>query len=298
MPSNLHTSRPDETGAAGSLYVVATPIGNKDDITLRALNILGEVELVATEDTRKTGRFLKIHNLKCRLISYHEHNERQRTPELMRKLAAGTSIALVSNAGTPSVSDPGYRLITAAVDAGIKVVPIPGVSAATAAISVSGLATDSFIFFGFPSKKKGRRLSQLAELAGEPRTIIFYESPKRVLKLIEEIIDVMGSRRCVLAREMTKRHEEFLRGNLATVRENLKKKYEIKGECTLLVAGCEQAGYGKIPGNDKPELKSAIEKALADQNQRLSDLAREIAREYGLTKKQVYAQALKIQKKQ
>lgn len=289
MPSTLHTNNPENAGATGSLYIVATPIGNKDDITLRALNILGEVDLVATEDTRKTGRFLMLHNIKSRLISYHEHNENQRTPELMRKLAAGTSIALVSNAGTPSVSDPGYRLTTAAVAAGITVIPIPGVSAATAAISVSGLATDSFVFIGFPLKKKGKRLTQLAELAHEPRTIVFYESPKRVLKLIAEIIDIMGNRQGVLAREMTKRHEEFLRGDLVAICESLKNRNEIKGECTLLINGC-----GQIQDIDMRAVRLAIEKSLAAKNQRLSDLAREIAREYGLTKKEVYTEALKI----
>jgi 16S rRNA (cytidine1402-2'-O)-methyltransferase len=292
MPSNLHTSRPDKTGAAGSLYIVATPIGNKDDITLRALKVLGEVDLVATEDTRKTGRFLKIHNLKCRLISYHEHNEKRRTPELLRKLAAGTSIALVSNAGTPSVSDPGYRLITAAVDEGIAVIPIPGVSAATAAISVSGLETDAFVFIGFPSKKKGKRLNQLTELANEIHTIIFYESPKRILKLIEEIIAIMGDRRGVLAREMTKRHEEYLRGNLSAILENLISRTEVKGECTLLVAGRAHEQNKNLEA-----VITAIEDALAADNRKLSDLAREIAREYDLTKKEVYAQALKIREK-
>jgi 16S rRNA (cytidine1402-2'-O)-methyltransferase len=289
MPSTLHTNNPNKTSTTGSLYVVATPIGNKNDITLRALNILREVELVATEDTRKTGRFLMLHNIKNRLISYHEHNEKQRTPELMRKLTAGTSIALVSNAGTPSVSDPGYRLITAAVANGISVIPIPGVSAATTAVSVSGLATDSFVFIGFPSKKKGKRLTQLEELANEARTIIFYESPKRLLKLIEEIIAIMGNRQGVLAREMTKRHEEFLRGNLADICETLKNRAEIKGECTLLIAGC-----GQMQDKNMPAVRMAIEQSLAANNHRLSDLAREIAKNYGLTKKEVYAEALRI----
>jgi len=289
MPSTSHTNNPSKTSPAGSLYVVATPIGNKDDITMRALNTLREVDLVATEDTRKTGRFLMLHNIKNRLISYHEHNEKQRTPDLMRKLTAGSSIALISNAGTPSVSDPGYRLITAAVGNGITVIPIPGVSAAIAAISASGLATDSFVFIGFPLKKKGKRLAQLEELAKQPRTIIFYESPKRILKLIEEIIDIMGDRQSVLAREITKRHEEFLRGNLADICKSLKNRTDVKGECTLLVAGC-----GQMQDKNMPAVRIAIEKSMAANNQRLSDLSREIAKEYGLTKKEVYAEALKI----
>ena len=154
----------------GSLYVVATPIGNREDITVRALNTLREVDLIAAEDTRKTGNFLSHHKIKNRLISYHEHNENKRTPEMISKLLDGVSIALVSNAGTPSVSDPGYRLIATAIENNIKIIPIPGVSAATAAMSVSGLPTDSFVFMGFPPRKKAKRLKFLTELAVEPHT--------------------------------------------------------------------------------------------------------------------------------
>jgi 16S rRNA (cytidine1402-2'-O)-methyltransferase len=154
---------------------VATPIGNKNDITLRALATLREVEFIAAEDTRKTYRFLAFHNIKSSLISYHEHNEEDRTPKLIKKLKEGLSIALVSNAGTPSISDPGYRLIQSAISHKISVVPLPGVSAATTALSVAGLPTDTFVFAGFLSKKKGKRSRQLDELAAERRTIIFYE---------------------------------------------------------------------------------------------------------------------------
>ena len=198
----------------GKLYVVATPIGNKDDITLRALRVLGEVDFVAAEDTRHTGRFLAHHKIKSRLISYHEHNEAERTPDLIKKLMDGSSIAVVSNAGTPSVSDPGYRLVKTAIDSGIMVIPIPGVSATITALSAAGLPIDSFIFMGFPARKKGKRLKQLSGLANENKTIVFYESPRRILNLIEEIIIIMGDRYGVLSREMTKLHEEFLRGNL------------------------------------------------------------------------------------
>ncbi|MGD8213155.1 MAG: 16S rRNA (cytidine(1402)-2'-O)-methyltransferase, partial [Desulfobacterales bacterium] len=171
----------------GTLYVVATPIGNRNDITLRALNVLRDVDLIAAEDTRKTRRFLERHALKNNLISYHEHNETERTPKLIAKLKKGLSIALVSNAGTPTVSDPGYRLITTALADHLNVIPIPGVSAVTTALSVAGLPTDSFVFIGFPVKKKTKRRQQLSDLASETRTIIFHESPRRILALLDEI---------------------------------------------------------------------------------------------------------------
>ncbi len=212
----------------GILYVVATPIGNRDDITIRALNILGHVDLVAAEDTRHTGRLLAHHNIKCHMISFHEHNENDRTPDLINRLKAGLSVALVSNAGTPSVSDPGYRLVKEAVINRIRVSPIPGVSAAIAALSVSGLPTDSFVFIGFPAKKKAKRLDQLKDLEGEGRTMVFYESPRRILTFLKEIITVMGDRYGVLSREMTKLHEEFIRGFLSEILSSLNARSAIK----------------------------------------------------------------------
>ena len=169
----------DHTPKSGILYVVATPIGNRDDITLRALNILQKADLVAAEDTRKSGKLLAHHGIKNRLISYHEHNEQKRTPQLIDKLLTGTSIALISTAGTPSVSDPGFRLITAAIENQIRVIPIPGVTAATAAMSVSGLPTDAFMFVGFAPKKKAKRMKFLTALEAQLQPLIFYESPKR-----------------------------------------------------------------------------------------------------------------------
>ena len=256
----------------GTLYVVATPIGNRDDITLRALNILREVDLIAAEDTRKTRRFLELHAIKSRLISYHEHNEDERTPKLIAKLKEGISIALVSNAGTPTVSDPGYRLITATLAGNLDVIPIPGVSAATAALSAAGLPTDSFVFLGFPAKKKTKRLQQLSDLASEPRTLIFYESPRRILTLLGEIEDAMGDRYAVFAREMTKLHEEFLRGRLSEIVIQLKQRAEIKGECTLLVMGCD-----KQESQSWEVVRQQIRTAVMNQRNSLSVIAREIA---------------------
>ncbi len=286
MPSNSHM---DDLGA---LYVVATPIGNRDDITVRALNILGNVDLVAAEDTRHTGRLLAHHNIKCHMISCHEHNEGERTPDLINRLKAGSSVALVSNAGTPSVSDPGYRLVKEAIANSIRVIPIPGVSAAIAALSVSGLPTDSFVFIGFPAKKKAKRLKQLQVLAGESRTMVFYESPKRILTLLKEIINVMGDRYGVLSREMTKLHEEFIRGFLSEILSSLDARPAIKGECTLLVTGCEESKEVSIK-----TVRTEIMKALEKKESKLSEISKIIGKKYGLPKKKVYDEALKLKHK-
>jgi 16S rRNA (cytidine1402-2'-O)-methyltransferase len=275
----------------GTLYVVATPIGNRDDITIRALNILRGVDLIAAEDTRKTHRFLRLHAIKGDLISYHEHNEAERTPKLIAKLANGASIALVSNAGTPTVSDPGYRLITAALTENLNVVPIPGVSAATAALSAAGLATDSYVFLGFPAKKRTKRLQQLNDLACEPRTLIFYESPRRIRMLLAEIEEMMGDRAAVLAREMTKLHEEFLRGRLSEITMRLRSRTSIKGECTLLVAGCD-----RDENLSWEVVKQRLRSAVINRKNSLTSIARELAAESGVSKNKIYTQALKIQK--
>jgi 16S rRNA (cytidine1402-2'-O)-methyltransferase len=195
----------------------------------------------------------------------------------------------VSDAGTPSVSDPGYRLIKAAIDNNIKVIPIPGVSAATAAMSVSGLSTDSFVFIGFAPKKKGKRLKFLTELAAGPRPLIFYESPKRLLTLLEEIISCLGDRPAVLAREMTKLHEEFIRGSVSEILMALKKRAKVKGECTLLVAGFE----GKEAFNSE-KIMAEIKAALEKQQSGSSEIARTIAKKYGVPKKDVYDLVLDV----
>ena len=275
----------------GTLYVVATPIGHRDDITLRALSILGQVDLIAAEDTRKTRRFLDLHGIQGRFISYHEHNENERTPQILKKLKTGASIALVSNAGTPSVSDPGYRLIKSAAKNEVSIVPIPGVSAAAAALSVAGLPTDAFTFAGFLPKKKGKRLNQLGALAKEPRTLIIYESPKRILLLLKEIISTMGNRYGVLAREMTKLHEEFIRGRLSEILEILEGRSETKGECTLLISGCQE-------GNtvNWETVRNEIRNELESKNEPVSRLAQKISQKYGLAKNKVYQEALEIRR--
>jgi 16S rRNA (cytidine1402-2'-O)-methyltransferase len=282
-------SNPEKNEKKGVLYVVATPIGNREDITLRALNILREVDLVAAEDTRKSGKLLAHYRIKNRLISFHEHNEKARTPQLIGKLLAGTTIALVSNAGTPSVSDPGYRLIKAAIANKITVTPIPGVSAAIAAMSVSGLPTDSFVFVGFVPKKKGKRLKYLTELGAEPRPLIFYESPQRILSLMEEIISCIGDRNAILAREMTKLHEEFVRGTVSKILKTIRARPAVRGECTLVVAGAEASEQV-----DAETVKTEIKEALQNGQDGLSEIARTIAKKYGLPKSEVYDLALEV----
>lgn len=291
MPLSLPTHNSKGTTGYGKLYVVATPIGNRDDITLRALKILKVVDVVAAEDTRHTGRFLKHHEIKSKLISYHEHNEKERTPVLIERLKAGASVALVSNAGTPALSDPGYRLIKSAIESNINVTPIPGVSAAIAALSVSGLPTDSFVFIGFPPKKKAKRLKLFDKLATVSRTLIFYESPRRILKLVEEIYSVMGDRPAVLSREMTKLHEEFTRGSLSQMLDHLQQGHEIKGECTLLVGGDK--------GNSDASLASLMDElnqGLKKKDATVSRLSKELARRHGIPKSVVYQKAVKIKK--
>ena len=271
----------------GVLYIVATPIGNLEDITVRALKILRDVDLIAAEDTRKSGKLLSHYRIKNRLVSYHEHNEKRRTPELVDQLLEGTSIALVSNAGTPCVSDPGYRLVAAAVANKIPVVPVPGPSAVMTAMSAAGLPTDSFVFIGFAPKKKGKRMKLLAELAFEPRALIFFESPRRILTFLEEVVSYIGDRPAVLAREMTKLHAEFIRGSVSEILETLEAKPETKGECTLLVGGCQKE---KAVG--RAVVKAEITSALEKQKGGLSDIAKTIAQKYGLSKKEVYEMAL------
>jgi 16S rRNA (cytidine1402-2'-O)-methyltransferase len=273
--------------APGTLYVVATPIGNMDDITLRALKILQAVDRIAAEDTRRTGRLLTHHGIQTRLVSYHEHNERQRTGELLAGLARGESIALVSDAGTPAISDPGYVLVHEAVQAGILVSPVPGPSAVISALSAAGLPTDAFLFLGFPPRKSGRRQRELTSLAAESRTLIWYESPRRIARFVEEVHGVLGERYAVIGREITKRYEEFLRGPLSELMQELRRRGDIKGEITLLVSGCDGAD-----AKSTSAIHDAIGRGLQDGRKGHSVLAREIAAAYGLSRREAYEMIL------
>ena len=292
MHSNFPTPDDGQSKEPGVLYVVSTPIGNREDITLRAIRVLRQADWVAAEDTRLTGRFLKSHGIRSRLISYHEHNEDERAPALIQKLLSGASVALVSSAGTPSVSDPGFRLIEQASASGLRVVPVPGVSAAITALSVSGLPTDAFVFVGFLPKKSRRRTDQIRALAQDARTLIFYESPRRIRRLLEELISIFGDRRGVLAREMTKLHEEFLRGTLSDLHRNLQSRSGLKGECTLLVSGSTRQ-----TATDMEEVRDELRSLIQDADTPLSAIAKRLALEHGLSRKSIYEEALRMKKK-
>ncbi len=293
MPSNSPTDRPARTSwpSVGTLFVVATPIGHMEDITLRAIRTLKEVNLIAAEDTRHTRKLLTRHEVSTPLVSYHDHNKDKRTPEIIRKLKSGNSIALVTDAGTPSVSDPGYYLVREAIQQAVPVVPIPGACAAISALSVSGLPTDSFVFIGFVPKKTSKRKQLLEQLKQECRTLVFYESPKRLLGLMREILNVMGDRKAVAARELTKLHEELLRGQLSTMVKDISVRPALKGECTLLVAGWE--GGQEI---DRHTLQGQLRRLRDEKGRSLSDAVKEVAKEYGLSRKLVYEEALKLEK--
>lgn len=223
-------------GATGTLYVVATPIGNMDDLTLRALATLQSVEVILCEDTRHTRALLARHGIAAATESYHEHNEVQKTPGIVTRLEEGASMALVSDAGTPTVSDPGYRLLNALRGTGVNVIPIPGASSVTTLLSVSGLPTDRFVFEGFLPVKKGKRQRRLDELAAEPRTIVLFESPHRIARTLAECLATWGDRPACLGRELTKKFEEIRRAPLSDLVAHVQGR-TVKGEITLAVGG-------------------------------------------------------------
>jgi 16S rRNA (cytidine1402-2'-O)-methyltransferase len=266
----------------GTLYIVATPIGNLEDITLRARRLLRECDCIACEDTRQTRKLLEHLDISKPLVSYYEHNEAGRAGELVAKLEAGANVALVSDAGTPLISDPGYRVVTAAINAGIQVVPIPGVTAAVSALSASGLATDSFRFCGFLPAKTTQRRKMLEQLKQETCTLIFYETPHRILDALTDVEAVMGSRPAVVARELTKIHEEFLRGTVAEIRSTLAARPSVKGEITLLIGKAESAGVA-----DDTPLEEAVRAAEVQGLSRM-DAIKRVAKDRGLSKREVY----------
>jgi len=268
----------------GTLYLVATPIGNLEDITYRAVRILREVDLIACEDTRHTRNLLDRYGVAKPVVSYHEHNEAARSEELVEKLSAGTNIALVSDAGTPLVSDPGYRVVAAAIRAGIRVVPIPGPSAVLAALAASGLGTSAFYFGGFLPPKSGQRARTLEGLRDETATVIFYEAPHRILETLGDVEKILGPRPVVVARELTKVHEEFLRGNAGEVRALLASRPSVKGEITLLI------GKSEAPASESTTIEEDVEMSIRAGMTRM-DAIKEVARKRGLAKREVYRRA-------
>jgi 16S rRNA (cytidine1402-2'-O)-methyltransferase len=270
-----------------TLYLVATPIGNLEDITLRALRVLQGVDLIACEDTRQTQRLLNHYGITTRTISYHEHNEMTKAAELVVDLESGARIALVTDAGMPGISDPGFRLISLAIRHQVPVVPIPGASAFLAALVASGLPTDSFRFSGFLPAKRGERRTLLESVRTSPRTQVFYEAPHRVLATLEDIVEALGpERQVVVAREVTKMHEEFLRGHAGEVLETLKSRGDVKGEITLLIAKAEEPppSAAAVRANIRARLNQLMSEEKMDEKGALKRLAKEM----GVSKSEAY----------
>ncbi len=269
------------------LYIVATPIGNLRDITLRALEVLAAADLIACEDTRVTRTLLDRYGIRTRRLSYHEHNAAKVRPRLLAELVSGRSVALVSDAGTPLVSDPGYRLVAAALDAGIAVVPVPGASAALAALVVSGLPSDAFLFLGFLPAKSGARRQRIARYADVEATLILYESPQRLTGALNDLADALGpDRTAAIARELTKRYEEVRRGTLGELAAAIAEAPPPKGEIVIVIAP-------PAPGEGLEfDLDALLTAALSRTS--LKDAVAEIAAMTGLARKTVYARALEL----
>src|SRR5246127_5539556 len=270
-----------------SLYLVATPIGNLEDITLRALRVLKEVDLIACEDTRQTLKLLSHYGIQTRLVSYHEHNEMTKASELVVDLEGGAKIALVTDAGMPGISDPGFRLITLAIRHHVPVVPIPGASAFLAALVASGLPTDSFRFSGFLPAKRGERRTLLESIRTSPRTQVFYEAPHRIVETLEDVVGVLGgARHVVVAREVTKLHEEFLRGRAEEVLETLKSRGEVKGEITLLIAKAEQ--HVQDSASAHVSVAQRVAQIMSEESVDEKLALKKVAKEMGVSKSEAY----------
>jgi 16S rRNA (cytidine1402-2'-O)-methyltransferase len=275
---------------APGLYIVATPIGNLRDITLRALEVLGSTDLVLCEDTRVTRKLLERHNLTPKLIAYHDHNAASVRPRVIEELSKGSSVALVSDAGTPLVSDPGFKLVEAAVEAGHRVFPVPGASAALAALVAAGLPSDRFFFEGFLPPKSGARKSRLAEIREIPATLIFYESGPRLSDSLADMSSTLGARNAAVCRELTKAFEEIRRGSLAELAAHYEEAGAPKGEIVIVVSP---------PGEEAPLDTADIDKKIQAAMKKLSlkDASAAIAAETGLPRKEIYARALALAEK-
>ena len=289
MPNNQARQKDDK----GTLYVVATPIGNLEDITLRALNILRTVEVIAAEGVGHSMGLCRHYGIKTRIISYNQHNSKTKGPELIRKLKSGSDVALITNAGTPGVSDPGISLIGRALEENITVSPIPGPSAVTAAISASGLPGDRFRFVGFLSNKPGRRKKELEELVSESQTLVFFEAPHRIRAMLMDLKNIFEGRQIVLVREQTKLHEEVIRGSADFLLERLTGD-TLKGEFTIVVSGGRGEERNVHLLDEK--IKKRIKRHLNEGKMSLKDIAGHISDEEGLTYRTVYRECLKIKR--
>ena len=272
----------------GTLYVVATPLGNLEDITFRAVRILREVSVIACEDTRRTVKLLNRYEIRTPMAIFHDYNKARAGAGLLRRLREGESVALVSDAGTPAISDPGYEMVRDAIAAGVPVEVIPGPSALVAALVVSGLPTDHFAFEGFLSNRPVRRRKALAALARETRTMIFYESPQRVAAFLSDAAEAFGERRACVVRELTKVHEEILRDTLPGLAKEMASRESVLGEITVVVAGA--------PKTVELSVEEIVRAALSDAEGSSRDLAREIAERTGVSRKEVYEEVLRQRK--
>ena len=271
----------------GVIFIVATPIGNLEDITLRAVRILGEVDFIAAEDTRRTGKLLSHLGLKTRMVSYHDATELRRAPELLARVVAGESMALVSDAGTPLVADPGFRLVSMAAAEGVLVVPVPGASAPLALLAASGLPTDRFRFVGFlPARAKARR-DAIAEMKMEKDTLVLFETARRLPGALQDLADILGDRPAVVGRELTKKYEEIRRGTLASLEQHFREAPTIRGE---IVLGIGRAATDDDSTSRLVEAEERLAKRLAE-GESPSRAARAVAEELGLSRREVYGLA-------
>ncbi|MEK7831915.1 MAG: 16S rRNA (cytidine(1402)-2'-O)-methyltransferase, partial [Acidobacteriota bacterium] len=266
-----------------ALYLVSTPIGNLEDITLRAISVMKSVDLIACEDTRHTGRLLNHFGISKPTVSYHEHNEQARADELVQRMLEGKSIAIVTDAGTPGISDPAYRIVLAAIENGITVVPIPGAVALVAGLVASGLPTDSFLFAGFLPAKKMARRTRLEELKAERATLVFYEAPHRIRETLFDALEVLGDRQSSLARELTKLHEQFIRGKLSELVAHFD-THQPRGEMTLVIAG---SGDDNLPPVETGSISQQVERLMLGGLSR-NDAIKQAAKSRGMTKRDAY----------
>ncbi len=271
---------------AGTLYLIATPIGNLEDITHRAVRLLGQVDVIACEDTRHTRKLLSHYGINTKTISYHEHNERERSMELIERLKAGADVAVVSDAGTPGISDPGFRLARIAIDSGVQVVPVPGASALISALVASGLPTDEFFFGGFLPARSGARRARLAELRSFPATLIFYEGPHRIAGTLKDALEILGERQAVVAREPTKMHEEIARGSLSELTSRFSSPESARGEMVLIIDRTVMPGESTGNQSDASvsDLVTEFEAKGLDHRAALKKAAREL----GLSRDEAY----------
>ncbi len=272
----------------GILYVVSTPIGNLEDITLRALRVLKEVDLIAAEDTRRTRQLLTHYGIHKPLISYHEHNRRMREKTLLQELREGKNIALVTDAGTPGISDPGEDLVRGAIQESIPLIPIPGPAALVAALSVSGLPTESFLFYGFLPSKAAARKKWLVSLKDRPETLVFYESPRRLASLLEDAAQILGDRRVVVAREMTKVYEEVYRGTITEVLDQLGEE-EVKGEVTVILEGSTLP-----PKVEASSIVDALKHYTREMGLSMKESVHRVAEDLEVSRQEVYRASLKL----